>query len=213
MGRISRVWIYVVVLVGVASLSAWGLEYYKFRIAKLPVYGPVDRINGIETHHTIPAYYLTAQDGSSFSSESITGKIVVANFFFTSCTTICPRMMHNLQTVHEQYRNDEDVMFISTTVDPVLDTPERLSRYAEHINARDNWRFLTGDKPVIYELARHGYFLTASEGNGGEHDFVHSESIVLVDTRGRIRGYYNGLDEKSMKNLASDISKLKKDKS
>ncbi len=210
----SRIWIFIGTVIVAAMLLSWGVGFYIDRIAKLPVYGPTEKVGGEEKAHVIPDFELIAQDGGAFSSAVTEGKISVVSFFFTSCPSICPRMMRNLQTVHELYRNDARVLFLSMTVDPVHDNPERLAKYATNLNANtEQWRFLTGDKKVIYGLARHGYFLTASEGNGGEQDFIHSENIALVDAIGRIRGYYNGLDEKSMRTLTEDITKLKKDKS
>ncbi|HLF65407.1 MAG TPA: SCO family protein [Saprospiraceae bacterium] len=210
----SRIWFYLVIVVATAGLLAWGMEFYTHRLADLPVYGPKEKIGGEEKAFVIPPFELTSQDGGAFSSAVTAGKVTVTNFFFTSCPSICPRIMRNLQSVHELYRNDPDVMILSITVDPLRDTPERLLKYSENLNAStQQWRFLTGEKKGIYSLARHGYFLTASEGDGGEYDFIHSENIVLVDAIGQIRGYYNGLDAKSMNQLSEDIAKLKKDKS
>jgi protein SCO1/2 len=210
----TRIWIFVGTVIVCAMVLSWAVGFYTERIAKLPVYGPTEIIDGVEKTHVVPAFDLIAQDGGAFSSSITSGKISVVNFFFTSCPSVCPRMMRKLQTIHELYRNDPQVMLLSITVDPAHDDPGRLEKYARNLNANtQQWRFLTGEKKEIYLLARKGYFLTASEGNGGEQDFIHSENIVLVDTTGRIRGYYNGLDDKSMNTLSEDIAKLKKDKS
>jgi protein SCO1/2 len=149
-----------------------------------------------------------------FSSEVLKNKVVVTNFFFTSCPSVCPRMMRNLQSVHELYRDDKEVALVSITVDPKRDTPERLRKYAQALHAEtERWRFLTGEKKQIYPLARHGYFISAADGGSSEHDFIHSENLVLIDRVGRIRGYYNGLDEKAVDQLVNDILKLKKERS
>jgi len=209
-----HIWMFFGSVVVAAFLLSWGMEYYTRHIADLPVYGPVEIVDGVEQAHVIPEFKLIAQDGGTFSSAATAGKVSVVNFFFTSCPSICPKMMRNLQGVHELYRNDSGVIFLSMSVDPERDDPERLAGYARSLNANtEHWRFLTGEKKVIYGLARHAYFLTASEGDGGAQDFIHSENIVLVDRSGHIRGYYNGLDEKSMDQLSEHIAKLKTDKS
>jgi protein SCO1/2 len=192
---------------------ALGYEYVE-QHTELPVYGPTEIVDNVVTEHTIPPYQLIAQDGGMFSSEVLKNKVVVTNFFFTSCPSVCPRMMRNLQSVHELYRDDKEVALVSITVDPKRDTPERLRKYAQALHAEtERWRFLTGEKKQIYPLARHGYFISAADGGSSEHDFIHSENLVLIDRVGRIRGYYNGLDEKAVDQLVNDILKLKKERS
>ena len=206
-------WIFVsAILVGAIGLSL-GYDYLE-RIGNLPVYGPKEEMDGVVVDFTVPEYRLVAQDGGVFSSNAIRGTVTVTNFFFTSCPSICPKMMRNLQSVHELYRNDPQVAFVSMTVDPERDTPERLEHYAEMLNANTkSWRFLTGEKKEIYRLARNSFFVTASAGDGGNLDFIHSENLVLTDRQGRIRGYYNGLDESAMETLSGDILKLKNERS
>jgi protein SCO1/2 len=196
-----------------AGLLALGYEYL-LEQADLPVYGPTETVDNVVTEHTIPVFSLIAEDGGTFNSRVLKNKVVVTNFFFTSCPSVCPRMMRNLQSVHELYRDDESVSLVSITVDPQHDTPERLRKYAEALHAdTDRWRFLTGEKKEIYPLARHGYYISAADGGSQEHDFIHSENLVLSDGLGRIRGYYNGLDEQAVDQLVEDILKLKKERS
>jgi len=206
-------WIFVAAVIGGAALLSVGYDYFE-RMSDLPVYGPKEVVNEMEVDHRIPVFELIAEDGGAFNSSVLSGKVVVTNFFFTSCPTVCPKMMRNLQTVHELYSDDAQVAFVSITVDPKRDNPERLREYADALHANTKrWRFLTGEKKGIYMLARNGYFISAGDGDGGEYDFIHSENLVLTDQTGRIRGYYNGLDEKAMDQLSSDIVKLKKERS
>lgn len=205
------------VFVGAVFLLAAGLavgyEYIE-RGSPLPVYGPQTGSGAAASDHVIPRFTSVSQDGGTFSSEILNGRITVVNFFFTSCPSVCPRMMRNLQSVFELYRNDPQVMFVSLTVDPKRDDPARLKRYAESLNAdTGQWRFLTGEKKEIYRLARNAFFISAADGDGGDLDFIHSENLILLDRTGRIRGYYNGLDETAMDDLSRDIVKLKKERS
>jgi protein SCO1/2 len=206
-------WLFLAAVIGGAVVLTVVYELTQ-RYSALPVYGPATVIDGREQAFVVPAYEFIAQDGETFSSSKLTGKVAVTNFFFTSCPTICPQMMRNMQSVHELFRSDPGVAFVSFTVDPKRDNPERLKMYAEALNAdMTQWRFLTGDKKKIYALARNGFFVSATDGDGGDHDFIHSENLVLVDGEGHLRGYYNGLDPESVEQLSRDISKLKKERS
>ena len=131
------------------------------------------------------------------------------DFFFSTCRTICPKMSNQLMRVQHNYKDDQEVMILSFTVDPQTDTPSRLKAYAEKHNAiKGKWYFLTGEKQVIYDLAKTSYFLTAMEGNGGEDAFLHSEQVVLIDKEKRIRGMYDGTDHFEVKRLIEDIAAL-----
>lgn len=206
-----KLWLFVIVVLSVPTLAFFVLQSYEKQFAALPVYGPVSEENGVAQYHQTEDFILINQDGRKTGSVNAEGKISVVNFFFTSCPTICPRMMRGMQRVQELYLNDPDILFMSLTVDPKRDTPERLKVYAQAYNAHpQQWQFLTGDKKEIYRLARKSYFLIATDGDGGKHDFIHSENLVLVDQKGRIRGYYDGTDENAVDQLVRDIAKLKK---
>jgi len=201
-------------IVTVSTLAIYfGLEIYDDYAAKLPVYGPTTEVKGEVTEHHVPAFDMVNQFGRKVTASEIDNKVAVVNFFFTSCPTICPQMMRNMQTVQELYLNDDRVALLSFTVDPKRDNPSRLKTFADayHIDAR-RWNLLTGDKKVIYSLARNGFYLTASQGDGGDHDFIHSENLVLIDTEKRIRGYYDGTDEAAVDKLINDITKLKRER-
>ena len=198
-----KTWLFFAVVIAVTALIYFGLERYEATSSPLPVYGP--------ENHEIPEFGFRTQDDEYFNRNKMEGKIAVVNYFFTSCPSICPRMTRNLQAVHDLYRNDDDLIMMSLTVDPKRDTPERLAMFADNYNAdSQTWKFLTGDKKDLYHLARKGFLVSATEGAGDHGDFIHSENIVLIDRSMRIRGFYNGTDEGAISDLIRDIAKLKK---
>ncbi|MBM78502.1 MAG: SCO family protein [Crocinitomicaceae bacterium] len=167
--------------------------------------------------HEIKNFNLIDQLSREVNEELIKNKIVIADFFFVSCGSICPIMTNQLERVHKKYKHNKNIIILSHTVWPEQDTPEVLLKYANLHNASHNsWRFLTGDKKEIYRLARKEY-LVAPEINdtnynhGGEADFVHTQNIVLVDQKQRIRGFYNGTDSADISRLIKDIPLLIKD--
>ncbi len=172
-------------------------------------------VNGKEIidtiYHTVGNFELLDAD-SNLRTEKITAnKIYVADFFFSTCRTICPKMSNQMMRVQHMFKNDEDVVLLSFTVDPLNDTPSRLKAYAEKHHAQQGkWYFLTGDKAQIYKLARESYFLNAMEGSGGEDAFLHSEQFILVDKEKRIRGIYDGTNHFEVKKLIEDIATLQK---
>lgn len=185
--------ILIVPILLVAFLYSCGENHYK-----LPVYYE----NGLEFEdsepgkpHTLPYFEFKKQDGGVFNSDSIKGKIVIGDFIFTRCEGICPQMTGQLKRVQDAFINQPDVIIISHTVDPEYDTTQVLNDYAKQYGALNGkWYFLTGTKEKLYEHARKGYVLPVQDGDGGPEDFVHSEKVVLIDKKGRIRGYYDGTD-------------------
>ncbi len=187
---------------------------------KLPIYSPamvnpdlVDKSKqSVTKNHTISNFELINQDGEVFSNSNLEGKYYVADFFFTTCPTICPDMSSQLMRVQEEYKEKNNFLIISHTVQPEVDSVSVLKEYAERYEAIPNkWIFLTGDKTVIYNLARKEYFAAITEGDGGPDDFIHTENFVLVDKEGRIRGYYDGTSEESVDQLITDISILEQE--
>ena len=163
------------------------------------------------TAHHIGKFELVDQQGRIITEKSLHNKIYVADFFFTTCPSICPDMSAQMKRIHEKFLEDKEVMLVSHTVMPETDTPEVLADYASLYGASpDKWLFLTGDKEKIYELARQSYFAVTSTGNGDEHDFIHTENFILIDKEKRIRGFYDGTDEKDIDRLMSEIEILKK---
>lgn len=161
----------------------------------------------------VPAFALTAHTGQPLTLQDLRGKIWVANFFFTSCQSICPIMQENMVEVQKAFAGNPAVQIVSFTVDPERDTVSVLREYARRKGAiPDKWLFVTGAKKDIYHLARKGFKLAADdvpeEIQGTRHDFIHSEKFVLVDAGGRIRGYYSGLDMEQVHRLIEDVQKL-----
>jgi protein SCO1/2 len=156
--------------------------------------------------HTVPSFSFIDQNGTIVTESLVKGKVYVADYFFTTCQSICPIMSKQLDRV---YKTQKDVMILSHTVDPETDTPEILKAYADKFKANPNrWVFLTGGKPELYNLARTGYLLDAQEGNGGAEDFIHTQNFALIDKKGRIRGFYDGTDSSAVNDLITDIGFL-----
>lgn len=160
-------------------------------------------------YHTIPDFRLRSQEGKEISQAEFKNKIYVADFFFTTCRTICPIMSNQMGKVAEHYKDNATVLFLSHTVNPKYDTVAAMNAYAKAHNAKPGkWFFVTGDKKQIYDLARNAYLLSATEGNGGPADFVHTQNFALVDKEKRIRGFYDGTDSTDIKKLITDIDIL-----
>ena len=160
--------------------------------------------------HTIPDFNFVDQEGNVVDQNTTEGKTYVADFFFTTCESICPVMSKELMKLSKVLKEDTNVVFISHTVDPETDSVPQLKTYAlAHQADPKQWHFVTGSKKHLYEMARIGYFVTATEGDGGVDDFVHTQNFVLVDKYRQIRGYYDGTDSLEMGKLLKDIDLLK----
>lgn len=153
----------------------------------------------------VPAFELVDQNGSVFSSAQLAGKIWVADFFLTSCQGACPVMARHMLALQDYYKNNDKVRFVSLSVDPETDTASVLAEYAkshEADNAR--WYFLTGPLAEIHRMAGEEGFKVGVPDN----PMAHSQRFILVDAKGHIRGYYDGMDQISVRTLASDIDRL-----
>lgn len=187
-----------------------------FLDAQYTPYWQEDSSMQLDQIHQIPDFELTNQAGELVTGRQLSGKIYVANFFFTICPSVCPKMTNNLHRIQEAFGDDEEVMIVSHSVMPWIDSAQVLQQYAER-NQIDpkKWLLLTGDKNEIYSLGRTAYF--ADEGFGklvtDETDFLHTENIVLVDAQKHIRGIYNGTIPLEMTRLIEDIHRLKKESS
>ena len=219
--------VFIIFLTGAGIIIYLNLDWQNNR--KLPVFQPNDinpelvdsllhgrgrGINGGD--HCISNFELTDQLNQKISKKLLYNKIVVANFFFVSCPSICPKMTQNLLAIHRHYIEDSSLLILSHTVWPEVDQVPLLFSYAEKYDVNHNtWRFLTGKKEELYRLARQDY-LAAPDINdpnfqhGSNADFIHTENIILLDTKQRIRGYYNGTDSLEMDRLLEDIEILKK---
>ncbi|MFT6872764.1 MAG: protein SCO1/2 [Roseivirga sp.] len=159
--------------------------------------------------HTIDAFSLTNQDGETIENASLEGSIYVADFFFTICPSICPKMTSHLSKI-QKYFSAEQVKIVSYSVMPWADSVSVLKNYAEvkDINS-EQWYLLTGDTEAIYKLARQSFFAEKEIGlNKSSDEFLHTENFILVDTKGRIRGVYNGTLPIEMSRLKQDIETL-----
>ena len=205
MGRKFNIWLFVAIVV-VLPLSVYAVvNWYERSVQALPVL--------ISKTHTIADYRLVNQLGKESSIKNWEGKIVVANFFFTHCPSVCPKMTNNLKKVQKANVGDKNLLFVSFSVDPERDSSEQLQEFARRFNIDEsNWQLLTGSKKEIYRLARKSFQVIATDGDGGENDFIHSDQLVLIDAQKRIRGYYEGTEEKEIVQLIKDIKKLENEK-
>jgi len=163
--------------------------------------------------HRIMDFQLTDQLGQPFTLDSVGERIIVADFFFTTCKTICPRMTIEMARVQEAYKDERGLLLLSHSVTPEMDSVPVLKAYADlHGADPARWRFLTGPRKLIYALSRRSYFAAQDEGDGGPDDFVHTENFVLVDPQRRLRGFYDGTDPKDVDRLIKDIRKLLREK-
>jgi protein SCO1 len=160
--------------------------------------------------HTISDFQFQNQEGKTTTNDSLEGKIYVANFFFSICPSVCPKMMGNLKTLNKTFADNQDVKIVSFSVMPWIDSVAVLKKYSKkmEINA-SNWYLLTGDKEKIYTLARQSYF--AEKGLGVQksaEEFLHTESMLLIDKKGRIRGIYNSTQKVDIERVTDDINVL-----
>jgi protein SCO1/2 len=181
----------------------------------LPKYGPKTPLeNGDTLYYEIPDFSFTNQFGEAYGSAQLENKIIVANFIFTRCPSICPDMTYKMLRL--QWKLDDpafqDLKFISTSVDPEYDTPQVLEKFGRKNDADfDRWNFLTGDRKAIYTFAAEGLFLAASEDVLAPGGFLHSEKCVLIDRNRNIRGFYDGTDFDEIDRLEADLKLLLKE--
>ena len=186
----------------------------------LPVYQPskvnfemVDStIQHVSKYHKIANFSLINQNGKTITQSDYKDKIYVADFFFTTCQTICPIMTDHMVKIQKEILNDKEVMLLSHSVTPKIDSVAQLKRYAIEKGVNDTkWNLVTGDKKQIYELARKSYLAVKTDGNGDEYDMIHTENFMLIDKKRQIRGYYDGTKPEDIERLLNDIKILKKE--
>jgi len=185
----------------------------KHNIKKLQYFGPKALApNGKDTiYHTIPAFSLIDQDGKPFGDKDLNNKIYVANFFFTTCPTICPKMQTLMKKIQDtdDFKKLNDFKLVSITVDPDNDTPEKLKEFSNLIKAEQKrWYFLTGNRDSIYDLAYKGFMVNAMEDEKAAGGFLHSDIMLLIDKEKRIRGIYEGTSLKDVKRLIDEAKVL-----
>ena len=169
--------------------------------------------NSLEGYHRIPAFSLINQSGDTVTEKSLDDKIYVADFFFTSCPGICPKMTSNMSLIQEAFLDDDDVLLLSHSVTPELDGVDQLQSYAEAKGINQNkWHLLTGNRKTIYDLGRKSYFVEEDLGlEKSDGEFLHTENFVLIDKNRHIRGIYNGLNKAAVSQLIADIKTLQQE--
>lgn len=184
----------------------------------LPVYQPADfnpelvdsNLVHVKKYHTIADFSLTNQNGETITQDFYRDKIYVADFFFTTCLTICPIMTDNMVYLQSRIAYDKDVLLLSHSVTPDIDSVAQLKKYALEKGVIDKkWNLVTGNKKHIYELARKSYLAVKDDGDGGPFDMIHTENFVLIDKERRIRGTYDGTNKEEMEKLLQDLDVLK----
>ena len=187
-------------------------------VETLPIYQPAEvneklvdsSVIHVSKYHKISDFELINQNGQKITQEFYSNKIYVADFFFTTCQDICPIMTKNMYRLQEELKNDNDILFLSHTVIPEVDTVEQLKKYSIENKVNDSkWNLVTGDKKQIYDLARKSY-LAVEDTEYGEFDMIHTENFMLIDKKSQIRGFYDGTDDLEIDRLLSDIEILKK---
>ena len=164
--------------------------------------------------HTIADFSMTDQHNKTITQKDIEGKIHIANFFFTSCGSICPKMTNNLLSVQDKFRNDKNIVLLSYSVTPWQDSVPALKNFAvKYKISASNWHLLTGKKEAIYKLARQSYFAEENIGFAKDNsEFMHTEHLLLVDKNKKIRGIYNATLELEIQQLIKDVTTLKHEK-
>lgn len=206
MRKQSSIWFFVALVFIVPATAFAIVNWYEKKIKKLPVYYSI-------VDENYKQYRFFNQENKEVSLDNMDGKIAVVDFFFTHCVTICPKLTSNLYKVQEAFAKDPTIIINSFTVDPERDSVGQLVEYGKGYKVDPfNWNLLTGNKKDIYRLARNSFRVVVTDGDGGPEDFIHTEKLALVDRKKRVRGYYDGTSEKEVKQLISDIKRLKNEK-
>jgi protein SCO1/2 len=204
-------------IAGFLLFSAITLSFFYFALKpkkSLPIYNPSDvnpelvdsTVQYVSKYHTIADFSFTNQNGKTITQKDYEGKVYVADFFFTTCKSICPKMTTNLVDVQKAFLDNPKVKILSFTVTPDIDSVAVLNEYAaiNGVNAQ-KWNLVTGDKKAIYTMARKS-FLAVKQGKPEElYDMVHTENFVLVDSKKRVRGFYDGTKKEEIQRLIEDM--------
>lgn len=214
----ARFRLFFIVLLALSSVIIV-LMYQALKPEKrLPVYQPsmvnpelVDStLVYVKKYHSIADFKLINQNGDTISQADYADKIYVADFFFTTCPSICPVMTANMADIQQIIKDDDEVMLLSHSVTPEIDSVPQLKKYALEKGVIDaKWNLVTGDKKQIYELARKSYLAVLTDGDGGPYDMIHTENFILVDKERRIRGFYDGTSSEEVTQLLEDLKVLK----
>lgn len=182
------------------------------KLEPLPIFGQREVVNGDTVYHTIAKFQFVDQDSAIITNDTFADQIYVADFFFTSCRTICPIMKTQMLRVYEATSEIPDIKLLSHSIDPEYDTVALLHNFAERLGVNsDRWHFVTGVKDSIYKIAQTSYFATAMEDKSEPDGFIHSGAFLLIDKKQRIRGKYDGTKEDDVNRLLADINRLRKE--
>lgn len=204
----------IVLLCCLVSLASCKNKIESQTEMKLPYFNGSDFTPQWENReHKIPEFSFVNQEGETVTNKTFEGKTYIADFFFTSCPGICPKLTKNMYSLQETYKNDNNIMLLSHTVMPWKDSISVLKQYAKkHDVNNKKWHLVTGNKDELYSIARNGYF--ADEDfikTQDENNFIHTENFILVDEKGYIRGVYNGTLEIDVERLKRHINILQKE--
>ncbi|MES2652654.1 MAG: SCO family protein [Bacteroidota bacterium] len=203
--NIFKILVILTVLISFAGCSnEKKLPIYGDREAKMNKDGVVDTI-----YQTIPAFGFLNQDSVMVTQDTFKDKVYIADFFFTSCSTICPIMHRNLKTIFDQYKDNSDVMFLSHTIDFKYDKPSVLKKYVQKLGVDGKkWQFVWGSKEDIYTIAEKSYLTVVEEDNTAPDGYIHQGWLVLIDKEKRMRGAYDGTKTEQVEQLKKDVEVL-----
>ncbi|WJJ97204.1 SCO family protein [Algibacter luteus] len=209
------------IVFGIISIIIVSIIYNTLNVYRpLPIYQPAmvstelvdSTIQHQKKYHKIADFALINQDGKTITQNNYKDKIYVADFFFTTCQTICPIMTNHMVEIQKEILNDDEVMLLSHSVTPEIDTVAQLKRYAIEKGVIDRkWNLVTGNKKDIYKLARKSYLAVKDNGDGGPFDMIHTENFMLIDKIRQIRGFYDGTNSEEIERLLNDIAILKEE--
>jgi len=210
---------FLAIVLSVLSVVIIALMYDALTPTKrLPIYRPAmvnpelvdSTLHDQKKPHTIADFALINQNGRTITQKDYKDKIYVADFFFTTCPSICPIMTKNMAKIQDALLDDEEVLLLSHSVTPEIDSVAQLKKYALEKGVNDTkWNLVTGDKKQIYELARKSYLAVKNDGDGGPYDMIHTENFILVDKEKRVRGFYDGTNDDDIETILADIEILK----
>ena len=214
----KNIWLFIFILLVLFGILGW--IYFIPKTITLPILNPEDiDPNLIDTtlvsgnhDHRIPDFKFHDQEGRTITQDEFSNKIYVANFFFTTCPSICPTLMKHTKLIQDEFIDDDNILLISHTVYPDHDSVQVLNAFAElnGLNS-EKWHLVTGKKDDIYNLSRQGYFAISYNPSRGKDAFIHTENVILIDQERRIRGIYTGTKLHEINRLIEDIYTLKKE--
>jgi protein SCO1/2 len=198
-----------IILYSIVALFGWiCIQACQQEPKALPILGEREVENGDTIYHQVPDMVLMDQDSQAFQLSHLGNKIVLADFFFTSCPSICPKVKKQMLRLYETYKNDDRVMFVSHTIDPRHDSVTVLKRYAENLEVNTaNWKFVTTEKDSMFHLADQ-YFVSVVEDPSAPSGFDHSGRIILLDKNRHVRGFCEGVDPESVTGFFKTIDQL-----